>query len=588
MAERIWDQDAKLREQAEALRQQHRRGKGNGEDQPKPLTKEHADELVKERQSFAAEIAKLALVRLRDEIAYPIELRAVMKRSGFGKRDIERAVKPAYEALLADEAARLGDSAAPGQRDQVLEIGLACELFCDADRVAYATIDRAGHRETWPVSSKRFREHVLGEFKRQHGRLAAGTALGEGIEAVAAAAVTDGPVRDVFVRLGEAGGKIYLDLCREDWKVVEIDAQGWRMLDGSPVPFLRTANQRPLPIPSRERGGIARLRSLINIESDDDWILHVSFLGACLRPRGPYPIEILNGEPGAAKSSAMRRARQLIDPAEVLIASPPKDEEDLVVVAKHNRLLPFDNLSSISSELADALCRVATGGGINKRKRFTDLEQSSISVRRPVMLSGITELTARADFAERTIVLVLPEMPDELRRSEEELDAEFDAVAPAILGALLDGVAAGLDNRRAVDSAMKPKPRMADFAVWGAAMAPAFGWTGERFLDAYAHNRLVRAERIVEANVVARTLYEMTKEETFKGWSGTATQLQQELDNRLPEALRRSKDWPKDPTRLSRRLTGIARMLRAVGVTVGKSRSADRILEVQKIAPVAP
>lgn len=588
MAERIYDRDPELGAEAQALRRQHEKAKGNGKDHAAPPTKERADELVKERNSFAAEIAKLALVRLRDEVSYPIQLREVMRRMGFGKRDIERAVKPAYEALLADEAARLGDGSAPGQRDQVLEIGLAYELFCDADRIAYATIERAGHRETWPVSSKRFREHVLGEFRRRYGRLAAGTALGEGIEAIGAAAVADGPVREVFTRLGEAGGKIYLDLSRDDWKVVEIDAQGWWVLDASPVPFLRTADQRPLPVPSRERGGLTRLRSLVNIESEGDWILHVSFLGACLRPRGPYPIEILNGEPGAIKSSTMRISRKLIDPAEVLIAAPPKDEEDLVVVAKHNRLLPFDNLSSIGGALADAFCRLATGAGLQKRKRYTDAEQSSIAVRRPVMLSGITELTARADFAERTIVLVLPEMPDDRRRPEEELDEEFAAAAPAIFGALLDGVAAGLAGRRAVEAAMKVKPRMADFAVWGAAMAPAFGWTAERFLKAYADNRLVRAERIVEANAVARALYEMTKQEKFVGWSSTATQLLQELDNRVSEALRRGKEWPKDPTRLSRRLTGIARMLRAVGVKVTQQKSGDRTIEVEKIEPVAP
>ena len=119
-------------------------------------------------------------------------------------------------------------------------------------------------------------------------------------------------------------------------------------------------------------------------------------------------------------------------------------------------------------------------------------------------------------------------------------------------------------------------------------MAPAFGWSAEDFLEAYAHNRLVRAERIVEANAVARTLYELTKGEQFAAWSGTATQLLHELNGRVPEALRRSRDWPKDPTRLSKRLTGIARMLRAVGVTVTRTKSDDRNLEVRKIAPVAP
>jgi len=75
--------------------------KPNGEAQPKQPTKEQAKQLIEQRNNFAADIAMLALVKLRDEVGYPIQLREVMKRHGFGKREIERALKPAYERLLA-------------------------------------------------------------------------------------------------------------------------------------------------------------------------------------------------------------------------------------------------------------------------------------------------------------------------------------------------------------------------------------------------------------------------------------------------------------------------------------------------------
>jgi hypothetical protein len=313
---------------------------------PEPATKGYAE--------INDEVLNLALMKLRDPLAYRLALPAASKFTGLKPREIEQLVRPIYERRAAAEAAELGDGATPGQRDQVHEIGLGCTLlFCDADRVAYATIEAAGHRETWPVRSERFRQYLIGEFQRRHGRLAAGTALGEGIEAIAAAAAAGGSVDEVCVRLGGNDGKIYLDLCRDDWKVVEIDAGGWRVLDSSPVPFLRVPGQRPLPIPCRQPGGLARLRTLVNIadEDEDDWILYVTFLVAGLRPRGPYLILVLNGEPGAIKSSMTRTARRLIDPAMVLIAAPPTSEEDLVVVAKNNRLVAFDNLSSINDEL---------------------------------------------------------------------------------------------------------------------------------------------------------------------------------------------------------------------------------------------
>jgi hypothetical protein len=225
---------------------------------------------------------------------------------------------------------------------------------------------------------------------------------------------------------------------------------------------------------------------------------------------------------------------------------------------------------------------------LQKRKRFTDGEQNSIAVCCPVMLTGVTDLAAHSQLAERAIVLILPEMPDDRRRTEEEADEEFNAAAPVILGALLDGAAAALEGYREAAQAMSRKPRMADFAVWGAAAAPRLGWPSERFLEAYERSRLMRAERVVEADAVARAVYEMAKEEKFEKWSGTATELLRQLDRRAPEVLRRDRKWPKDPTRLSYRLTRVAKALRGVGVTVRQQKSGTRSIDIGKSAPAAP
>jgi hypothetical protein len=52
---------------------------------------------------------------------------------------------------------------------------------------------------------------------------------------------------------------------------------------------------------------------------------------------------------------------------------------------------------------------------------------------------------------------------------------------------LLDGVVAALRNRPTVR--IKRLPRMADFAKWATAAAPAFGWPAEAFMADYAENR---------------------------------------------------------------------------------------------------
>jgi putative DNA primase/helicase len=403
----------------------------------------------------------------------------------------------------------------------------------------------------------------------------------------------------VFVRLAGDDGKIYLDLCRDDWKVVEVDASDWRILDASPVPFLRSAGLRPLPLPCREPGALARLRGLVNIPDDDhkdDWILYVSWLNNCFRPRGPYPFLIADGAPGAGKTSLGKTGRQLIDPAHVVTAAPPKSEDDLVIAAKHAWIPTYDNLRLIDDDLADALCRLATGGGLQKRKLHTNEDQVLIAVCRPVILNGITDLAARDDVADRSIVLSLPAMPEEGRRLEKRLAQEFAEAAPGILGALLDGVVAALKGSDDAERDMARKPRMADFAVWAAAAAPALGWSSAEFLAAYERNRLTRAQRVVEADPVARTLYELTQDtawETLKGqakgeWSGTPTELLGLLDRRVSQELKRTRRWPKDPGWLGRRLNEAERALRAVGIVIAQFKSGERKIKLVKMPSLPP
>jgi putative DNA primase/helicase len=239
-------------------------------------------------------------------------------------------------------------------------------------------------------------------------------------------------------------------------------------------------------------------------------------------------------------------------------------------------------LSAIDGWLADALCRLATGGGLQKRMLFTDDEQNLIAVCRPVAVTGLPDLTSRADLADRAIVAVIDPI-SKGRREEGELWAAFDESAPAILGALLGGVSHALRDRAYQSRAIKEKPRMADFAVWAAAAMPAFGWTADDFLGTYKGNRDEAVARVLEADSVAEADIEFARQaysweplklddETFDGtirfWKDTATTLLVELAKLVPEDTRRERSWPKDATRLSGCLRRAAPALRTKRIKV--------------------
>jgi len=547
---------------------------------------------TKKYSDLAAKLAELAMCKLVDPVKYQVDLDDNLKELGIGVRRLEALIAPIYDKFARAKRENEPDEERPGQRDEVEQIGQGCELFCDADGVAYATVEVAGHRQTWPVSSQRFRRYVLSEYRRRHGRLAAGTALGEGIDGIAATA-SDGPVCEIFVRVGSAGDKTYLDLCRDDRKVVEIDADGWRILEASPVPFLRPAALRPLPLPNRDQVRIGRLRPLVNIPDEPEWKLYVLWLVWCFRPKGPYPILIVNGEQGSAKTGTSTLARRLVDPAKAELAKPPKTEDDLIIAAKSQWLPGYDNFSSINEDLADGLCRLATGTGLQTRMLYTNDELVSIQACRPIVLNGIPDIASRGDFADRAVVLTAPAIADRDWREQADIDQAFTATAPAILAGLLDGVVAGLKGRAAATAAMTSKPRMADFAVFAYAAASAFGWTGEDFLEAYEANRMTRVERVVEADPVAEAIHRLVIEadpmadrarDEGKRWSdwweGTATELLKELEAAVSEGTRRQKRWPKGPGALSNRLTRAAPGLRRLGILVDKQGSGARKIRI--------
>ena len=77
--------------------------------------------------------------------------------------------------------------------------------------------------------------------------------------------------------------------------------------------------------------------------------------------------------------------------------------------------------------------------------------------------------------------------PNDERQSEEALWLAFEQERPAILGALLSAVSMAIRNLP--NTHLDVMPRMADFALWVTAAAPALGWRPDTFLNAYTGNR---------------------------------------------------------------------------------------------------
>ncbi len=574
--------------------------RGNGSDEIRKSIAD-AEELDRQLKDLNLKLGVLANLKRGDAppAYYALALRNLRKKTGIPIKQIEASLR----RILMERDGNGGADDAEAKvaaRDEVLAIGREGELWHDADLVGYATVQHSKHYENYRIRSSGFRRYLISEYLRRLGRLPGSQAVSEAVEGLEAMAA-EGRVHEPFVRAGAKEQKVYLDLGLDDWRAVEIDENGWRIIENPPVKFLRPAGLRPLPIPVGGSRGLARLRELVNFQDENDLILFVAWLVAALRAAGPYPILVAVGEQGTAKTWLIAIARRLVDPSKLTTGSMPQSEEDLAVASANSHIQAFDNLSRISSEMADALCRLSTGGGVRRRKRFTDEEETLISVKRPIALNGIIEIGGRGDLAERALVLRPPPIRPDRRMTETELEERFASAAPEILGALLSGLSRGLRDHAEVAAGLTEKSRMADFESLMAAAAPAFGWGPEKALDAYRANRKSVIERVIEADSVASAIQKLVSQrpnETPTGsgpdadgswwndgmtdrWTGSMTRLLGELTLIVSDEERREKTWPRKAATLSGQIMRAAPALRAVGINIQRHRDSEgRVVEI--------
>jgi hypothetical protein len=125
----------------------------------------------------------------------------------------------------------------PAQRDMLLELVTAAdaELWRDPAGTAFGTVVESGVRRTFRVWSLDFRSWLIrcwiDHFSDGEGltSIPGGQALQDAIGAVEARAL-QGAVHPVFVRIGHADARVYIDPGDDSWEAVEIDERGWRVV----------------------------------------------------------------------------------------------------------------------------------------------------------------------------------------------------------------------------------------------------------------------------------------------------------------------------------------------------------------------
>jgi DNA polymerase-1 len=489
-------------------------------------------------------------------------------------------------SLTSAPSSRSGGKSPTGDAssETLLELALIHDEFWhDTLKQPYATIRHKGHREHWALDSSTYREHLSRLFFEATERGATPLVLDTALATLKSMAVFEGNEYPVFLRTARQDDTIYIDLTNPEWQIVAITPQEWRLLGEDEVPpvrFRRNRTMEALPQPISE-GSFEALSTLLNVSTPDQLVLLKGWLTFALHPEGPYPILMVDGPAGSAKTSLSRVLRSVIDPNVADTVHLNENDRDIMIRAKNVHLLSFDNVTGFSQETSNLLCGLATGTAYVTRQLYTDDEEQVFKACRPIIMTSINAVTRQADLADRSLRLTLS--PVTKRLSEKELKERLGKVQPELFSAVLGAMRTALEREK---QTLLPTQdiRMQDFVQWATAAEPALGLEAGGFLRAYEANRGDVMDGVAETNVLITLILRLL--EIKPSWEGTASELLSRLDAIANEREKQDRSYPKVENWVSRRLNELRPVLKTHQVDyeppVRKGAQGSKVLRLSK------
>lgn len=443
--------------------------------------------------------------------------------------------------------------------------GQGVGLFHDERKRGFISVPtETGGILTYSITSSMAAAVLRQMFYRLTGKALKDTTLSEVVAVLSARAVFDGPCEKIWSRIGRQGTDVFIDLGRTDGRVVHITSGGYRILDRSPVRFVRTPGMLELPEPV-PGGRIEELRDLLALP-DGTYNLILAFLINVLRPGGPYLCLLIEGEQGSGKSFLSSVLRRLIDPNQAEKLRLPENERDLMVLADALFMLVFDNSSGMSANVSDALCSLATGSGYASRKLYTDGELYMMNATRPFIINGISDVATKSDLIERVIPVKLIRMEDNTRRTEGDMTTALEALRPRLLGAIYDVIACAIRNETV--TATPAGVRMIDAAHWLAAAEPATGLPTGTIVQALMR---CQNERIIERTNNDPVVVELRSALEKGPIKGTVAEMLEAIKPASPPRF-----FPDTPLKLSKHLDKIRTGLKLVGIYYERGQRSNK------------
>jgi hypothetical protein len=380
----------------------------------------------------------------------------------------------------------------------------------------------------------------------------------------------------------------------DKWQCVKISKNGWELLDKTPIPMFTRYKQTSQAEPDRnyQEDILDRFLQLTNLKEEEDKILLSVYIMTLFIPDIPHVISQIHGEKGSAKSTLQTLIKILVDPGKPKLLTIYNDIKEFIQQLAHNYVAFYDNMKYNPRWLSDEACKAVTGVGSTKRKLYSDDDDIVYEYRRCLGFNGINLGLTEPDILDRSMMIELQRIRRESTKQDSEIMAEFLELRPKLLGFVFDTLVKALEIKPTIK--LNDLPRMADFAIWGEAIARATGYKELQFINAYYNNIGIQNIEAIENSPLSQAISKLVRfgegqnEEgnTSSGvpcsWQGPMSKALERLNIMASENnIDISKSWPKAPNSLSRKLKPLLSNLREglnINVTIIRNTAGNRMV----------
>lgn len=459
--------------------------------------------------------------------------------------------------------------------DGVIElISKKVVFYKDQSNLAYALLETERRSDVHYLDDPAFADLVARMTYEDSRQLLNENQLKQICSHLSAIARFEAQTLPVYVRsFTDAERDTYIQIGNDNGDVIKVTAKGWTLISERecPVLFWRTALQKPLVLPQRG-GGLDLIESYANFENPDMIYLFVTLLAFYLEGMGPFPICVLNGQPGAGKSELASMVKELVDNSIVNSLLLPRNLDDYIVSQRLSKISVYDNVEHLTPEQSNMFCVSVTNGASIKRKLYSNNAVTVSHITSATIFTTIHALIERDDAADRSIPFALNRLGDGKFIPKKVLLERRAKDLPLIFGAVLDLLCA-IKAEMAKGAALVYDTRLVDFAT--------FGTAAEKYLEMETGEfvRLIQQSQRAFAPGLKSKYQAFYKAicdymaELSQDWKGGAGALLQAV---TPYKDAKAKNWPESSEAAGRQLSALQKTFEMAGINAYRDTSGGR------------